>query len=69
MLKGNEIESWLKTRELWLIAGDHNTKHFQGYARHWCNLNTIWELKDGEGNSIQIIYKLAMVGVIDFGIL
>jgi len=40
-------KAWtLKSRALWLSAGDKNTIFFQKNSKHGCNFNSIWELKD-----------------------
>jgi hypothetical protein len=50
LLKEKE-ESWrLKSRAIWLASGDENTKFFQAFAKGRRNVNTIWQLKDLEGN-------------------
>jgi hypothetical protein len=50
LLKEKE-ETWrLKSRAIWLESGDENTKFFQAYAKGRKNVNTIWHLKDQDGN-------------------
>ena len=47
-------ETWnLKSRAIWLDCRDDNTKIFHAYARGRKAANTIWSLKDeqGEANS------------------
>eukprot|EP00253_Pinus_taeda_P006521 PITA_06521 len=40
----------LKSRALWIKEGDKNTKFFHRFSNHRRKLNTIWQIKDGEGN-------------------
>jgi hypothetical protein len=44
-LKKEEVEWRLKSRALWLQAGDNNTKKIHHYTNHCRNVNTIWEIK------------------------
>lgn len=42
----NEEAFWrLKSRDLWLIQGDCNSKFFHKYVSYRKNINTIWENK------------------------
>ena len=43
----------LKSRVLWLVEGDRNTKFFHMYASHRKNINTIFEIKNGQGNMVR----------------
>eukprot|EP00253_Pinus_taeda_P003525 PITA_03525 len=43
-------EEWrLKSRAIWLLAGDENTKFFHNFAKVKRTMNTIWNIKDEEG--------------------
>lgn len=54
-------ESWrLKSRALWLKAGDNNTRYFQNYANQRRLNNSIWDLTiDGSTICDQISLKVA----------
>ena len=48
-----EVASWrLKSKAVWIVLGDANTKFFQKYASARRNVNAIWELEDGDGNTL-----------------
>jgi hypothetical protein len=49
-LKTEEQEWRIKSRALWIKEGDNNTKFFHQFVNYRRNLNTIWEIKDEEGN-------------------
>jgi hypothetical protein len=49
-LKTEEQEWCIKSRALWIKEGDNNTKFFHQFANYRRNLNTIWEIKDEQGN-------------------
>jgi len=57
-IKKNEIlnieeAAWrMKSRALWIKAGDNNTKFFHAFANQRRINNSIWELNDGSGNRI-----------------
>jgi len=49
-----EESTWrLKSRATWIKEGYRNTKFFHRYANHCRNINTIWEIKDGDGKTHQ----------------
>jgi len=52
ILKEEEVTWRLKSRALWLREGDRNTKYFHKVANARRNINTIWLIKDDEGDSI-----------------
>ena len=48
-----EGETWrLKSSEIQLTQGDNNTEFVHKYANYRRNLNTIWDLKDENGNVV-----------------
>ena len=51
ILKGVEERWRLRNRAIWMASGDSNTKYFHHFANYRINLNTIWEIKNEEGNS------------------
>jgi len=60
-------ETWrLKSREIWLKAGDENSKFFQQYARGRKSINTIWELRDNSGRETSSFNQLADMGMHHF---
>ena len=60
-------EVWrLKSRAIWLKSGDENTKKFQAYARGRKGANTIWELKNEDGEKVTSFKNLADLGVNHF---
>ena len=46
VLKNNEETMRLKSRAIWIDAGDNNTQFFHSYASYRRNNNTIWEIKN-----------------------
>jgi len=62
LLKENEAEWHLKSRELWLKNGDDNTKLFQSYAKGRKFSNTIWQLKDYSGRNFSSYDEFAHLG-------
>jgi len=61
LLKLQETTWRLKSRALWLEAGDHNTKYFHSYANQRRVLSSIWELKNLAGEKIQHQADLELV--------
>jgi len=49
LLLQQEITWRLKSRALWLEAGDRNTKYFHAFANQRKNKNSIWSLQIGDG--------------------
>ena len=49
----------LKSRALWLEAGDENTNFFHCFASHRKNINTILEIKDEIGGTTQNFHDKA----------
>ena len=62
-------ESWrLKSRALWLECGDNNTKNFHAFAKGRKAVNTIWSLRDEDGNTRSILRIRLDVGLLTFEI-
>lgn len=60
-------ETWLlKSRVIWLKAGDENSKFFQQYARGRKNKNIIWALRDQIGREASTFNQLADMGIRNF---
>eukprot|EP00253_Pinus_taeda_P036521 PITA_36521 len=56
-------EEWrLKSRAIWLKAGDENTSFFHNYAKGRKSANTIWGLKNEEGSEVQTFHCLSELG-------
>ena len=56
-------EEWrLKSRALWLKAGDENTRFFHNYDKGRKSANTIWALKNEEGREVQNFQSLSDLG-------
>lgn len=66
ILKERE-EAWrLKSRAIWLKAGDDNTRFFQNYAKGRKVTNTIWKLPLPNGDMAENFHKLARLGTSHF---
>ena len=62
-----EATSWkLKSRSVWMALGDENTKFFQKYANAHRNVNAIWDLDDGDGNTLVYDMSLRKAGMKHF---
>jgi hypothetical protein len=62
LLKEKE-EMWrLKSRAIWLTSGDENTKFFQAFAKGRKCANTIWQLKDQDGNQENTFEGMSRLG-------
>lgn len=66
LLAQREEEWRLKSRVIWLKSGDENTKFFQAYAKGQKAANTIWEMKDRQGEMVSSFKGLASLGVDHF---
>eukprot|EP00253_Pinus_taeda_P033133 PITA_33133 len=56
-------EEWrLKSRAIWLKAGDENTTFFHNFAKGRKSVNTIWSLKDEEGKEVNTFSGLSGLG-------
>eukprot|EP00253_Pinus_taeda_P031908 PITA_31908 len=66
ILKERE-ESWrLRSRAIWLLEGDANTKYYHKFANGWKIINTIWELKDEHGHQVSSQKNLARLATAHF---
>jgi len=69
LLKEKE-EMWrLKRRVSWLKSGDENTKFFQAFEKGIKCSNTIWKLKDQDGNQENIFEGMSRLGKKHFQVL
>eukprot|EP00253_Pinus_taeda_P022728 PITA_22728 len=62
ILMAKEEEWRLKSRAIWLKAGDENTRFFHNYAKGRKSTNTIWSLKDEEGRVVKSFSDLSSLG-------
>lgn len=60
ILKIKEETTRLKSRAIWLNNGDKNTRFFHKFTEGRRKVNTIWELKDSKGNSINTQFDIKM---------
>ena len=67
LLEEKEARWRLKSRAIWMKAGDENTKFFQAYAKGRRMNNTIWELENENGEQISTFEGLAEMGINHFG--
>jgi len=66
ILKECEEYQRLRSRAIWLKAGDDNTRFFQNYAKGRKVYNTIWNLPMPEGGYADSFNKLAHLGTSHF---
>eukprot|EP00253_Pinus_taeda_P022219 PITA_22219 len=66
ILLAKEEEWRLKSRAIWLKAGDENTRFFHNYAKGRKSANTIWSLKDEEGRVVNTFSDLSSLGLRHF---
>eukprot|EP00253_Pinus_taeda_P008825 PITA_08825 len=62
ILLAKEEEWRLKSRAIWLKAGDENTSFFHNYAKGRKSANTIWSLKNEEGRQVNTFSDLSVLG-------
>lgn len=55
-----------KSRAIWLLSGDENTKFFHAYAKGRKAQNTIWEMQDDRGIKVTNFEGLSSMGVNHF---
>ena len=63
LLAIEEKELRLKSRAIWLEAGDKNSNFFHNYETHRRNINTICEIKNQEGRLVRNFEEKADAGV------
>eukprot|EP00253_Pinus_taeda_P011302 PITA_11302 len=66
ILLAKEKEWRLKSRAIWLKAGDENTRFFHNYAKGRESANTIWSLKDEAGRELKTFSELSSLGMRHF---
>jgi len=66
ILKEREESCRLKSRAIWLLAGDDNTKFFQNYAKGRKVSNTIWNLPLLDGGVADTFNKLSLLSTSHF---
>eukprot|EP00253_Pinus_taeda_P034625 PITA_34625 len=62
LLLAKEKEWRLKSRAIWLKAGDENTRFFHNFAKGRKSVNTIWSLKDEDGREVKSFPDLSSLG-------
>eukprot|EP00253_Pinus_taeda_P006382 PITA_06382 len=66
LLRQKEEDWRLKSRAIWLQAGEENTKFFQQHANGYKATNTIWELSDQNGFTAKTHAQLTELGTRHF---
>eukprot|EP00253_Pinus_taeda_P014091 PITA_14091 len=66
ILKAREESQRLRSKAIWLKAGDDNTRFFQNYAKRRRVANTIWNLPLPEGGLADSFNKLSHLGTSHF---
>eukprot|EP00253_Pinus_taeda_P030670 PITA_30670 len=66
ILKEREESIRLRSRALWIQAGDDNTKFFHNFAKSRKVSNTIWKLPSPDGDIADNFNKLAHLGTTHF---
>lgn len=66
ILLAKEEEWRLKSRAIWLKAGDENTSFFHNFAKGRKSANTIWSLKSENGREAKTFEALSTLGVNHF---
>lgn len=66
ILKEREESIRLRSRALWIQAGDENTKFFHNFAKCRKVSNTIWKLPTPDGDIADNFNKLAHLGITHF---
>lgn len=66
ILKEREESMRLRSRAIWIQAGDDNSKFFHSYAKGRKVSNTIWKLPTPEGDMADSFNKLAHLGISHF---
>lgn len=66
ILKEREESIRLRSRALWIQAGDENSKFFHSYTKGRKASNTIWKLPTPDGGTADSFNKLAHLGISHF---
>lgn len=66
ILKEREESQRLRSRAIWLQAGDNSSKFFHSYAKGRKVSNTIWKLPIPEGDMADSFNKLTHLGITHF---
>jgi hypothetical protein len=68
-LQAKEEQTWrLKSRALWLKAGDNNLKFFHQYTNLHKNINMIWEISIEDGSKDLLLRRRQRRGVVSFNL-
>jgi hypothetical protein len=66
LLEDKEVVWRLKIHVIWMEKGDENKKFFQAYVKGRKIYNTIWNLKNIQGNEVPTFEGLARMGMMHF---
>jgi hypothetical protein len=66
MVENRRREVVPKEQDLWIKVGDNNTNFFHHYANFRRNINTIWDIKEENGEVVYTFKEKAELGIRHF---